>query len=80
MIDLHHLKDNNVSYRQHVCFALLICLRMLASVIFLSIHAFLPILRVPKPLTMTGMSDYLFDQDFIRLERALKPDEVQDNQ
>tara|TARA_Y100000034_G_scaffold31498_1_gene38502 strand:+ start:732 stop:893 length:162 start_codon:yes stop_codon:yes gene_type:complete len=53
---------------------------MLASVIFLSIHAFLPILRVPKPLTMAGMSDYLFDQDFIRLERVLKPDEVQNNQ
>ncbi len=71
MIDLHHLKDNRVSYRQHMSFALLICLRMFVSAMFLLMHSFLPILRVPKPLSIGGMSNYLFDQDFVRRERAL---------
>jgi|10_taG_2_1085330.scaffolds.fasta_scaffold571105_1 hypothetical protein len=74
MFDLHHLRDNKTSYMNHLCFAAWIGARLLLGGTALVVHAILPIVKMPKSLSLGGLSDYLFDKDYQIRQRILGPD------
>ena len=74
MIDLHHLKDNKTTYTAHLCFASWIALRLILGGVLLLVHGLIPILKMPKALSLSGLSDYLFDKDYQIRQRILGPD------
>ena len=65
----NHLKNQNTTYPKHLCFALLIALRMLLTTIVLVFHAIIPIIQIPKSLTILGTSNYLYDKHFKLLDQ-----------
>ena len=76
MLDWHHLKDNKTTYIKHFYFASGMALRLMATVILLLLHAVVPILKIPKSLSVSGTSDYLFDKDYEVRQRILGSDPV----
>lgn len=74
MFDLHHLRDNKTSYTNHLCFAIWIAARLLFGGVLLILHAVIPIIKMPKALSLAGLSDYLFDKDYQIRQRILGPD------
>ena len=66
-----HLNKQNVSYLRHMCFALVVALRMLLSAGVLIFHALIPIIRVPEFLTILGTSNYLYDKHLKILDLKL---------
>jgi len=77
MLDIGHLKDIGQSYGEHMLFALLICGRLAMTTFLLSIHAFLPFLKMPRIFDIARTSDYLFDKDYevrVRMMKILDKD------
>ena len=81
MLDLHHLKDNQTTYFEHLIFALGIVLRLIPTILLLVVHAVLPIVKMPKIFSISGTSDYLYDQKYkIRLRVLSATEDVSDKQ
>jgi hypothetical protein len=59
MLEPNHLKKNNVSYWQHLVFALPISCRLFFSGIVLAIHSVLPVLVVPDYLNLENIASFL---------------------
>jgi len=78
MLDWHHLKDNRTTYRAHLCFAAGVALRLIPTVVLLLLHAVFPMLKMPKALSLSGASDYLFDKDYEIRQRILGIDPAQE--
>ena len=74
MLDWEHLADNKISYWKHFCFSAGVACRLIPTVLLLLIHAVVPILKIPKKLSISGASDYLFDKDYEIRSRILGPD------
>jgi hypothetical protein len=74
MLVLTHLRDNKTSYVAHFKFALCISARLLVTALAMLFHAIIPIVKIPRPLSLSGTSDYLFDKDYEIRERVLGPD------
>ncbi len=78
MLDWHHLEDNKTTYREHLCFSAGVALRLIPTVVLLLVHAILPVVKVPKALSISGTSDYLFDKDYQIRQRILGIDPAQE--
>ena len=71
MLDLEHLKSNQISYCSHFSFATMVALRLTLTAALLVFHSIVPFVRIPKKFSIGGTSDYLFDKDFEIKERQL---------
>jgi len=76
MLDWHHLRDTKTSYINHFAFATIISLRLILTSLLLIIHAVVPVFKIPKALSISGTSDYLFDRDFEIREKVLGIDPI----
>jgi len=58
MIDFKHLKDNNISYKDHAVFALTIGARAAFSSVFFLVHGVLPFVQIPTFLNLESMNKF----------------------
>ena len=72
MLDWHHLRDNKTTYLEHLCFAVGVAGRLIPTILLLLLHAVIPVLKIPKKLSISGTSDYLFDKDYEIRSRILE--------
>ena len=63
MLEPSHLKKNNVSYWEHLVFALPISCRLFFSAIALIIHSILPMLVVPSYLSLENVTSFLQERN-----------------
>ena len=60
---LNHLKENNVSYLQHLRFAAGVSVRLFASSVYFIVHALLPFVPIPYWLNLESTALYLFEKN-----------------
>ena len=59
---LNHLKENNVSYLQHLRFAAGVSVRLFASSAYFIVHALLPFVPIPYWFNLESTALYLFER------------------
>jgi|TARA_R110002020_G_scaffold403449_1_gene613617 hypothetical protein len=64
LFDWRHLRDRKMNYLSHMAFALQVILRMLVTILVLTMHAIIPWVRTPKYFHILSLSNYLYDCDF----------------